>query len=84
MSFGLDAGEVLRRAIKYLIEGLAVALAAYYIPKGGKMKLEDVVMISVTAAATLAVIELLIPSMNSGVRTGAGFGIGANLVGFPH
>lgn len=84
MSFGLDASEVLSRALKYLIQGLSVCLAAFYIPKGGKMKLEDVVMIGVTAAAVFATLDLLSPSIGASARTGAGFGIGANLVGFPH
>ena len=31
-----DLKEIGRRAIKYLIEGLMVAIAAYFIPKKGK------------------------------------------------
>ena len=29
----IDLGELLRRAVKYLVEGVMVALAAYTIPK---------------------------------------------------
>ena len=29
----LDLGELVKRAVKYLVEGLMVALAAYAIPK---------------------------------------------------
>ena len=29
----LDLGELLRRVVKYLVEGLMVAIAAYAIPK---------------------------------------------------
>ena len=73
--------NVLKRAIKYLIEGFAVALAAYYIPRK-MMKLEEIVTIAVTAAATFAVLDVLAPSIAASVRTGAGFGIGAAQVGF--
>ena len=72
--------EVVRRAIKYLVEGLAVAAAAFYIPRK-KMDLQEIAMIAVTAAASLAVLDLLAPSIGSFARHGAGFGIGASLVG---
>ena len=29
----LDVGELLRRAVKYMVEGIMVAIAAYAIPK---------------------------------------------------
>ena len=35
-----DLQEILKRAIKYLVEGGAVAVAAYYIPKR-KMNIEE-------------------------------------------
>ncbi len=83
MDYGLDAGEILRRAIKYLVEGLAVAVAAYYIPRS-RARMEEVVMIAITAAATFAVLDMFAPSLGGAARTGAGFGVGANLVGFPN
>lgn len=81
---GFDFQEVLKRAAKYLFEGLAVALAAYYIPqKGRRLSLEEVAMISITAAATFAILDMYTPAIGSAARTGAGFGVGANLAGFP-
>lgn len=79
-----DLGELVKRAIKYLVEGLMVAVAAYVIPKGKRLSLEEVALISLTAAATFSILDTYIPSMGMTARTGAGFGIGANLVGFPH
>lgn len=76
----LDVSEVVKRAIKYLIEGMAVAVAAFYIPKK-KMNVQEIAMIAVTAAASLAILDLLAPSVGSYARQGAGFGIGASLVG---
>ena len=76
----LDVQEVVRRAIKYLVEGLAVAAAAYYIPRK-QMNLQEIAMIAVTAAASLAILDLLAPSVCEHARHGAGFGIGASLVG---
>ena len=73
--------EIVKRTIKYIIEGFAVALAAYYIPQR-MMKLDEIVTIGLTAAATFAVLDVLAPSIASSARMGAGFGIGASQVGF--
>jgi len=77
-----DVGELLRRAIKYLVEGLLVAIAAFAIPQK-TLKLDEIALIALTAAATFSILDTYIPSMGVSARTGAGFGIGANLVGFP-
>ena len=80
MDFNL--GELVKRAIKYLVEGLMVALAAYAIPKKS-LQLDEVALIALTAAATFSILDTYVPSMAQPARSGAGFGIGANLVGFP-
>lgn len=77
-----DLAELVKRAIKYLVEGLMVAIAAYAIPQK-RLKIDEVVLIAVTAAATFSILDTYIPSMGVTARSGAGFGIGANLVGFP-
>ena len=76
----LDLNELVKRAIKYLIEGLVVALAAFAIPKK-QLNVEEIVIIALNAAATFSILDVFIPSMGSSARGGAGFGIGANLVG---
>jgi ABC-type Co2+ transport system permease subunit len=78
-----DLGELLKRTIKYLVEGLMVSIAAYAIPKGKGLSIEEVALIALTAAATFSILDTYIPSMGMTARTGAGFGIGANMVGFP-
>jgi ABC-type Co2+ transport system permease subunit len=78
----LDLGELVKRAIKYLVEGLMVAIAAYAIPKRG-LKLDEVALIALTAAATFSILDTYVPSLAISARSGAGFGIGANLVRVP-
>jgi hypothetical protein len=73
---------LLARVVKYLLEGLAVAIAAFVIP-GKSMKYGEVAMIALTATATFAILDIYAPSVGSSARTGAGFGIGAGMVGFP-
>ena len=77
-----DLGELLKRAIKYLVEGLMVALAAYAIPKKA-LNVEEIALIALTAAATFSILDTYLPSLAVTARSGAGFGIGANLVNFP-
>jgi len=77
-----DVAELVKRIIKYLIEGLMVAIAAYAIPKAS-LKLDEIALIALTAAATFSILDTYVPSMGATARSGAGFGIGANLVHFP-
>jgi ABC-type Co2+ transport system permease subunit len=78
----VNVGELVKRIIKYLVEGLMVAIAAYAIPKRS-LNIEEIVLIALTAAATFSILDTYIPSMGATARSGAGFGIGANLVKFP-
>ena len=77
-----DIKEIVKRALKYFVEGVMVALAAFFIPRK-KMDLDEVFIIALTAAATFALLDMYAPSIGLTARQGAGFGIGANLVGFP-
>lgn len=77
-----DLSELIKRAIKYIIEGVMVAIAAYAIPKKA-LNVEEIVIIGLMAAATFSVLDVFVPSIAGSARGGAGFGIGANLVGFP-
>ena len=78
-----DVSEFIKRAIKYIVEGIMVAFACYAIPKGKGLSMDEVALIALSAAATFSILDTYIPSMGVTARTGAGFGIGANLVGFP-
>ena len=78
----INVAELVKRIIKYLVEGLMVAIAAYAIPKRS-LNVEEIILIALTAAATFSILDTYIPSMGVSARTGAGFGIGANLVHFP-
>ena len=43
----LDVVEIIKRILKYLIEGTAVALAAYYVPQGKqKLSVDSISMLS--------------------------------------
>ena len=78
----LDLQEIVKRIIKYLIEGVMVAIAAFVIPQK-TLKMDEIMLIALTAAATFSILDTYVPSLAISARSGAGFGIGANLVGFP-
>lgn len=77
-----DLADFINRVIKYLIEGLAIAIAAVFIPRKA-LPLDEVLTLAVVAAAVFALLDALAPSVGVSARQGAGFGLGANLVGFP-
>jgi ABC-type Co2+ transport system permease subunit len=75
-----DLNELMKRAIKYLVEGLAVAICAMLIPKKA-LSVEEIMIIALTAAATFSILDVFIPSMGSSARNGAGMTLGSSLVG---
>tara|TARA_Y100001980_G_C14541376_1_gene319330 strand:- start:514 stop:768 length:255 start_codon:yes stop_codon:yes gene_type:complete len=82
MMGNLDLGEFIKRALKYIVEGIMVAIAAYAIPNKS-LKVDEILLIALVAAATFSILDAYLPSMAVAARSGAGFGIGGNLVGFP-
>jgi hypothetical protein len=79
---GFNMNELITRLIKYLLEGLAVAASMILILKKTPM-LEEIMSIALIAATVFAILDMLSPSIGLTARQGAGFGMGANLVGFP-
>jgi hypothetical protein len=77
----LDFSEVIKRIVKYLIEGVIVAIVAFAIPKQS-LKIEEVLVIALCAAATFSILDVFLPAMGQGVRQGAAYGVGLNLGGF--
>jgi hypothetical protein len=77
----VDFPELIKRIVKYMIEGLIVAIAAFAIPKQS-MNMMEIGLLALTAAATFSILDTFIPSMGVSARNGTGLGIGLNLSGF--
>lgn len=77
-----DIGSLITRLIKYLIEGIVIAIAAYSIPKK-QVRIDEVALIALVGACTFIILDAYAPQISGAARSGAGFGIGSNLVGFP-
>ena len=71
---------MLKRVLKYLIEGIVVALVAHWIPSM-KLSAKDIATIALTASATFSVLDYFAPSLSASARAGTGFSIGAKLSG---
>jgi len=69
-----------KKLIKYILEGLAVAITAFFI-LGTKTSHAEIILIALTASAIFAILDNFTPKISDGTRRGTGFGIGWNLVG---
>ncbi len=77
---GFNAAELASRAIKYFLEGLAVAVAMVIIPRKVP-NVEEILTVSVVAAVVFAILDLLSPSVGLTSRQGAGLALGSQLAG---
>ena len=75
-----SGSELVTRAIKYFLEGLAVAVAMTIIPKKVP-NVEEIVTVAVVAAVVFAILDLLFPSIGLTSRQGAGLALGSQLAG---
>jgi hypothetical protein len=83
-----NVNEVLKRILKYFIEGAVVAFVAIVLPnRDGKsmtlLRWQEALLLAFVAAGTFAALDFFAPSIAISSRQGAGFGIGASLVGWP-
>ena len=80
---GFQIAEVLKRIVKYLLEGVAIGIAAMIIPRvrGIILPWDTVLILALTASAVFAILDLWAPSVGSSARTGSGLGLGLQLVG---
>lgn len=83
MGFSFDPSEFLVRLSKYALEGIVVAVACYFFSEENRKSWAEILMIALTAACTFSLLDFFAPSMGATARQGAGFGMGAKLVGFP-
>ena len=70
-----DYKEVLRRIIKYLLEGIAVGASAHFVGRN-KLDIKEILMIGITASLVFAILDMYSPIVSFGARTGTGFALG--------
>lgn len=72
---------LVQNALKYLIEGFAVGLAAYMLRPYGRRDMKAIVVLGLTASVTFFVMDVLAPNIAQRVRMGAGFRLGFKMSG---
>ena len=78
-----NSRELCKRVVKYVLMGMVIAICTLVLPKS-KLDFEAVIALALVSASTFAIIDTFIPTMSYPVQLGAGFGIGASMVGFGH
>jgi hypothetical protein len=58
--------EVMTRILKYLVQGLMVALACFAIPQKS-LEFEEIALIALVAAATFSILDTYIPTMSHSI-----------------
>ena len=77
----LNLQEIVIKVIKYLVEGLVVAIACFCLPQKS-LSFDEVALIGLSAAATFSILDTFLPSIAQHARQGTGLGIGFGLSGF--
>lgn len=72
---GIDIGELIKRLFKYIFIGFIVAIVSYVIPKRS-LDVAEVVLISLSAGATFAILDAYMPAVGISARGGFGLGTG--------
>lgn len=78
--YSFDFNEALKRLLRYLMEGLAVGLAATLVGKK-KINAQEILLIGLTASSILSLLDVVSPTVSQGARSGAGYGLGLGVVG---
>lgn len=81
-----DLNEIVKLIVKYVLEGFVVGIVAFLVSKK-KLNMEEIIVISLTASATLALLEIFLGGpggqnqIANSLRTGVGFSAGAGILG---
>ncbi len=70
---------VIRLIFRYLIMGAVISIAGYYIPSK-KPQWNEMIMLALTAASTMAILEIYLPDAYIMSRLAVGWTIGTNLI----
>jgi ABC-type Co2+ transport system permease subunit len=71
----INLGELIKRIFKYIFIGFIVSLVSYVIPKQ-KLNWEEIILISLSAGATFAILDTYLPSAGMSAMSGLGLGTG--------
>ena len=84
--YEVDMNELIVRALKYLFQGLMIAVVAHLLDMIGPHKLNgwEVAILAATAACVFAILDMLSPSFSQSAQQGVGLATGFRLMNFPY
>jgi hypothetical protein len=65
----IEHQECIKRAIKYIVQAVLIALTCYYIPKN-KLTIHEIVSISIIASISFSIIDIMYPSISNSIKNG--------------
>lgn len=83
--YEIDTNELVVRLIKYLFQGLMIAIVAYLLDMIGPNKLNtwEIGILAATAACVFAILDILSPTYTQSAQQGIGLAAGFKLMRFP-
>ena len=57
-----DSKEITKRAFKYILEGIVVGVACYYLPKE-RLGIFDIICIALVASISFSILDMYAPSI---------------------
>ena len=84
--YDVDINELVLKALKYLFQGLMIAIVAYLLDMIGPNKLNtwEIAILSATAACIFAILDILSPTYAQSAQQGIGLAAGFKLMRFPY
>lgn len=80
MDGSFDIREMMTRLVKYLIQGLVIAVVAALLPSKS-LACSEIILLALVAASIFSILDLLAPSIGGSARLGVGLATGVQLMG---
>lgn len=74
----IDIQELIKRLFKYMFMGFIICVVSYVIPKRS-LDVAEIILISISAGATFAILDAYMPAVGASARGGFGLGTGIAL-----
>lgn len=74
-----DTNEIIKKLVKYLIEGFVIVLVLRWLPKNN-LNFNEIATITLTITATLIMLDSYSPTVSTGYRNGIGLALGAKTI----
>jgi|TARA_B100000497_G_scaffold86878_1_gene96843 hypothetical protein len=84
--YEVDINDLIVKVLKYVFQGLMIAIVAYLLDMVGPNKLNiwEISILAATAACVFAILDVLSPTYSQSAQQGIGLAAGFKLMRFPY